>query len=197
MKPFPAHVKEWRIDTHRDAPYGGLPKVKWVKIVLQVPTSSWKVARSIGARLGRHMRRQQPRYVTVGEDLIDAAAERDQAYEWLRAWQDWSTRMHRRLGFIGKLEAPDDTKGRQRLTRVILANTKGCRMGVYCSEHNFVHGAEAEDLRDRLEKLIATADRSRRDVATWELQNLIDECDARDSLAFCEIQKDAEEDDDD
>lgn len=70
-----------------------------------------------------------------------------------------------------------------------------CRMGVYCSEHNFIHGAEAEDLRERIEKLVYDASKSDRNVGAWELQGLLDECDARDSLVYREIQdgRDAED----
>ncbi len=64
-----------------------------------------------------------------------------------------------------------------------------CQMGVYCEEHNFIHGAEAEELRKQVELLIADASQRDRNVGVWELQQLLDECDARDSVAFLEIMK--------
>lgn len=56
----------------------------------------------------------------------------------------------------------------------------------YCSTHNFVHGAEAEELRSGIEKLIEQevlrTDEGWRDA----LQRLLDRVDARDSLAWLE-----------
>lgn len=60
-----------------------------------------------------------------------------------------------------------------------------CRMGHYCSEHNFVHGAEAEELRGKLEKLINEASIDEK-VSVYQLQRLLDNVDARDSLAYLE-----------
>lgn len=63
----------------------------------------------------------------------------------------------------------------------------------YCSEHGFTHGAEAEELREGIERLIADAasnpDDGVRRVSTRDLQRLLDEVDARDSLAFSESPK--------
>lgn len=62
-----------------------------------------------------------------------------------------------------------------------------CRMGHYCSEHNFVHGAEAEELREKLEKLLVEeVSRETRMVPAYLLQHLLDDVDARDSLAYLE-----------
>lgn len=58
-------------------------------------------------------------------------------------------------------------------------------MGHYCSEHNFVHGAEAEELRGKLEKLINEASIDEK-VSVYQLQRLLDNVDARDSLAYLE-----------
>lgn len=52
----------------------------------------------------------------------------------------------------------------------------------YCSRHEFHHGAEAEELRSGIEKLIAEGDQ----VCCWQLQRLLDRVDARDSLAYLE-----------
>lgn len=62
-----------------------------------------------------------------------------------------------------------------------------------CPEHGFVHGAEAEELRAGIERLIKEADMDpddgvRRTVAS-ELQSLLDSVDARDSLAFLEADR--------
>lgn len=53
-----------------------------------------------------------------------------------------------------------------------------CEMGVYCREHDFVHGAEAEELRERFEALVAGAD----DVTPQQIQRVLDDVDARDSV---------------
>jgi len=56
-----------------------------------------------------------------------------------------------------------------------------------CHEHGFIHGAEAEELREGIEKLIGEG---REAVTGRELQRLLDRVDARDSLAYLEA-KDA------
>ncbi len=48
-----------------------------------------------------------------------------------------------------------------------------CIIGEYCSDHKFVHGGEAEELRERLEAL-----KSRK------VQRILDDVDARDSCAY-------------
>lgn len=59
---------------------------------------------------------------------------------------------------------------------------KDCRIGIYCSDHGFIHGAEAEELRQAIEKL-----RDARGRPTCEaLTRLLDDIDARDSLAYLE-----------
>lgn len=50
-----------------------------------------------------------------------------------------------------------------------------CVIGVYCQRHGFIHGQEAEELRERLEELGNTA-----------VNRVLDEVDARDSLAYLE-----------
>jgi hypothetical protein len=62
--------------------------------------------------------------------------------------------------------------------------TRGCCL-VYsepCPEHRFVHGAEAEELRQGLERFLEIAD----DIPAWQVRNLLDQVDARDSCAFAE-----------
>lgn len=52
-----------------------------------------------------------------------------------------------------------------------------CIIGVYCAEHRFFHGAEAEELRQQLAKLDSLS-----------VNAILDEVDARDSLAYVEKQ---------
>lgn len=63
----------------------------------------------------------------------------------------------------------------------------------YCSEHGFTHGAEAEELREGIEKLIKDFDHPDEESVLQEvvrdLQALLDRVDARDSLAFSECPK--------
>lgn len=64
MKAFAAHVKEFRIE--HDKRYGHIGKTKWVKVVLQIPTSVRRVAQGIANRLARHMDSDDPnRYLLV------------------------------------------------------------------------------------------------------------------------------------
>ena len=51
-----------------------------------------------------------------------------------------------------------------------------CVIGEYCSRHGFIHGAEAEELRQRLGALRKAA-----------VDAVLDNVDARDSLAWCEF----------
>lgn len=60
-----------------------------------------------------------------------------------------------------------------------------CVIGQYCHRHGFIHGAEAEELRERFEKLIPFL----RPHAREQVQHLLDDVDARDSFAFCEAGK--------
>jgi len=53
--------------------------------------------------------------------------------------------------------------------------TPDCVIGVYCQRHGFIHGQEAEELRERLEELGNKA-----------VNRVLDEVDARDSLAYLE-----------
>lgn len=52
-----------------------------------------------------------------------------------------------------------------------------CVIGEYCRRHMFVHGAEAEELRSRLERI--------GDLPS-EVRRILDDVDARDSLAWLE-----------
>lgn len=57
-----------------------------------------------------------------------------------------------------------------------------------CPKHGFIHGAEAEELREGIEKLT----KIHGDVPVWQLERLLDQVDARDSLAYVEAKKRAE-----
>jgi hypothetical protein len=50
-----------------------------------------------------------------------------------------------------------------------------CVIGDYCREHGFIHGAEAEELRERLSKL-----------NNAKVNAVLDDVDARDSCAYLE-----------
>lgn len=57
-----------------------------------------------------------------------------------------------------------------------------CVIGRYCSEHGYIHGAEAEELRSKIEKALPDIRRDDRVL----LQRILDDVDARDSLAWLE-----------
>ena len=54
----------------------------------------------------------------------------------------------------------------------------------FCQEHNFIHGAEAEELRKGIENILEQ--NPSEDEWEWKLRRLLDKVDARDSLAFLE-----------
>ena len=60
---------------------------------------------------------------------------------------------------------------------------------VYCFEHGYYHGQEAEELRKGIEKVLTDWCYEENDPSGWitdKLTLLLDEVDARDSLAFIE-----------
>jgi hypothetical protein len=61
-----------------------------------------------------------------------------------------------------------------------------CIFGVFCQRHGFIHGAEAEELRQKIERLLSTEDG---DVPTWAIRRVLEKVDARDSLAWMERRK--------
>lgn len=66
----------------------------------------------------------------------------------------------------------------------------------FCPDHNFVHGAEAEELRKGVERIINSIDGDERyygDELVGRFQTLLDRVDARDSLAYREAQDKDEE----
>jgi len=69
--------------------------------------------------------------------------------------------------------------------------TGACAMGLLCPDHGFVHGAEAEELRERLEAVVRLgkdAASEPDDVERWA-ERILGEVDARDSLAFREMKR--------
>jgi hypothetical protein len=70
-----------------------------------------------------------------------------------------------------------------------------------CFVHNFWHGAEAEELRERIENLVekfeALADRPLNDtvdadMVAYDLRQILDDVDARDSAAYGEAKEKSE-----
>lgn len=63
----------------------------------------------------------------------------------------------------------------------------------HCLKHNFVHGAEAEELRSCIEKILLHIKVDECDDSynhlIYNLQLMLEKVDARDSLAFLEAQK--------
>ncbi len=59
---------------------------------------------------------------------------------------------------------------------------KHCLTGEPCALHGFIHGAEADELREELEKLVA-----RGKVRTRDVRRVLDRVDARDSVAWAEV----------
>lgn len=75
-----------------------------------------------------------------------------------------------------------------------------CRLGRYCDEHGFVHGAEAEELREKFSLLLLVGyPMADDDAETVErrfhdgIQRILGEVDARDSVAYVEVMKELEE----
>ncbi len=60
-----------------------------------------------------------------------------------------------------------------------------CVIGKRCERHDFIHGAEAEELREELEKVAETDEEGE---GNWA-RRILDKVDARDSLAYVEVRK--------
>jgi hypothetical protein len=82
-------------------------------------------------------------------------------------------------------------------------NKQDCPLLKYCSLHNFCHGAEAEELREKFtilaESLEARDDETvDADMMALDLRQILDDVDARDSSAYSErkaIEEQEESDD--
>lgn len=57
----------------------------------------------------------------------------------------------------------------------------------HCSKHGFYHGAEAEELREGIERIIRHGGYG--ELIHDELRRLLDRVDARDSLAYLEAKE--------
>lgn len=77
------------------------------------------------------------------------------------------------------------------LTHVdVLDAANSCLLrGAVCPEHGCVHGQEAEELRAGIEDMLEL---SAKHVPARDLRALLDQVDARDSLAFCEAKDGAD-----
>ncbi len=62
-------------------------------------------------------------FICAKTRLDGAEQERDLAYGWLHAWQEWSAKLHHELGLLPDDTLPDDTKGRQILAELLRART--------------------------------------------------------------------------
>lgn len=62
-----------------------------------------------------------------------------------------------------------------------------CPMHVSCVAHGFFHGAEAIELREGIEKIIENQSSRGESYAYDRLRNLLEQVDARDSLAYAEM----------
>jgi hypothetical protein len=60
---------------------------------------------------------------------------------------------------------------------------KPCVFGKRCEKHDFIHGAEAEELREELEKFAETDETGE---ANWA-RSILEKVDARDSAAYVEV----------
>jgi hypothetical protein len=60
-----------------------------------------------------------------------------------------------------------------------------CVIGKYCHRHGFIHGGEAEELRSKVEKILGRVRGEGR--LSRVLRDMLDEVDARDSLALLEV----------
>lgn len=66
---------------------------------------------------------------------------------------------------------------------------QSCVLGEYCRRHGFIHGAEAEELRERVETILDQVDHEESDAGDEldrALRIMLQEIDARDSLAYRE-----------
>jgi len=73
-----------------------------------------------------------------------------------------------------------------------------CAVGRYCPRHNFVHGAEAEELRSKFEALAEEfGDVEGCGALARAMKRVLDGVDARDSLAWSEVRKKLEEEESD
>lgn len=78
-----------------------------------------------------------------------------------------------------------------------LSRTRICVIGEPCPEHGFIHGGEAEELRERFERLELSLSMKGKTSRAREIREILDSVDARDSLAWVEVRKRLEREDGD
>lgn len=61
-----------------------------------------------------------------------------------------------------------------------------CVLGRYCTTHEFTHGAEAEELRERFQKLADAKEAAGKLAVAGQIRAILDDVDARDSVAWLE-----------
>lgn len=76
----------------------------------------------------------------------------------------------------------------EHLRDLIVTLARKCIIGEYCSLHGFIHGAEAAELRNHVERLIAKFAQFHHSAFEFgrALNRMLDEVDARDSVAYGE-----------
>jgi len=91
--------------------------------------------------------------------------------------------------------AVEDIKELEGRTRVYPPKSKCYMLDQGCPVHGYIHGKEAEELREGLKKLLDTAsgDADEMGVPVHELEDMLDRIDARDSVAWLEASKKKEE----
>ena len=87
--------------------------------------------------------------------------------------------------------AVEDIKELEGRTRVYPPKSKCYMLDQGCPVHGYIHGKEAEELREGLKKLLDTAsgDADEMGVPVHELEDMLDRIDARDSVAWLEASK--------
>lgn len=68
-----------------------------------------------------------------------------------------------------------------------VVSTGACVIGEYCRRHQFIHGAEAEELRAKIDVVLKSTESSgvkRVNIAT--IQRVLDDVDARDAISWRE-----------
>lgn len=61
-----------------------------------------------------------------------------------------------------------------------------CVIGKYCMKHNFIHGGEAEELRQRIEALLSDSENLKKNQLISSINHILEDVDARDALAYLE-----------
>jgi len=98
------------------------------------------------------------------------------------------------------LELPTRASHADIASRAVMVNTElkalkdkapACVLGVFCAKHDYIHGAEAEDLRSGIDDVMNMIEGYGVEPVE-SLRNLLENCDARDSVAYLEVQDEAD-----